>query len=131
MIFHPVVSSGGAGSSAWKEVDREYIAEHYRDPNANFLVAVFTTEFPNQPMIIPASNVFCIGRASESLFSNCSYNVYNVNQGYKFYDVFSALPVPQMSDGEGSNFYLQLDDALGENDIIPEGWSIKYYIYEG
>ena len=131
MIFNPVVSNGGAGSSAWKEVDRGYIAEHYQDQNANFLVAVFTTDFPNQPMIIPASNVFCIGRANEGLFSNCSYNIHNVNEGYKIYDVFSVLPVPQMTDGAESNFYLQLDDASEENDIIPEGWSIKYYIYEG
>lgn len=133
MIMNPVVS-GGAGSSAWKEVDRGYIAEHTSDQDANFLVAVFTTDFPDQPMIIPASWVFSIGMATPYKYSACTYKgALQEEEGYKTYYVYSiGQGVSISTDPDGSEWVLDIGlyDSSGEYDIIPEGWSIKYYIYE-
>ena len=132
MIFNPVVASGGAGGSAWKEVDWGYLAEHCQDHNANFLVAVFTTDFPNQPMIIPASNIFSIGNANSGQLSVCSYYLRHENEPtlYYVYTVGEGINISTDEAGYDSVVILRFYGP-GEPDIIPEGWSIKYYIYEG
>lgn len=132
MIFQPVVSGGGAsGGSDWKEVDRSYVAEHTSDQDANFLVAVFTTDFPNQPMIIPASWIFGIGKATVFTFSACSYNAKSIDEGTSFYVYSTGEMVIISNDQDGSDVILGIDltTASGEPDDIPEGWTVKYYIY--
>ena len=130
MIFNPVVSSGGAGGSAWKEVDRGYIAEHYQDQNANFLVAVFTTDIPNQPLIIPAGDLFGIGNLNGEASACVQGSM--TSELAKIYYVYSLGVTAGIStDPNGHDIILALDlyDSSGSDDIIPEGWSIKYYIY--
>ena len=133
MIFNPVVASGGAGSSAWKEVDRGYVAEHAHDQLSSFLVAVFTTDIPNQPLIIPAGGLFGIGNLNGEA-SACVQGSITTEEGLiKIYYVYSLGTTAGIStDPNGYDIILALDlyDSSGSDDIIPEGWSIKYYIYE-
>lgn len=132
MIANPVVY--GSGGSAWKEVDRSYVAEHANDSNANVLVAVFTPDFPDQPMIIPASYIFGIGDGASYKISACTYKgAYQEAAGRKIYYVLSfGEGVAIYSNQFGTKTILSLSLAAEDTsrDIIPEGWTIKYFIYE-
>lgn len=134
MIFNPVVSGGGAsGGSAWKEVDRSYVAEHaFDDHPANFLVSMFTPDFPDQPMIIPASGVFGIGNRASGNVGECSYGFDSAGEVYKtIYGLTSGGVVGFANDPNADDIFLELhlNDSSGSSDTIPEGWTIKYYIY--
>lgn len=128
MIANPVVY--GSKGSAWKEVDRSYVAEHANDSNANVLVAVFTPDFPDQPMIIPASCIFSIGDAVSFQFSGCMYKVATGRKSC--YVVSDGYGVAITANRAGDVIILSLDLGTEDTsyDIIPEGWTIKYFIYE-
>lgn len=132
MITNPVVY-GGKGS-AWKEVDRGYVAEHAGDRPSNVLVAIFTPDFPDQPMIVPASGVFGIGNPMDGTLVACGYGsgsdeegVYKTIYGVSFGGAVGFANAP---NGDGVFMDLHLDDSSGSGDLIPEGWTIKYFIYE-
>lgn len=135
MIFQPVVSGGGAsGGSDWKEVDRSYIAEHINDRPANFLVAVFTTDFPDQPMIIPASNVFSLGSPVNGELGLCSYGLGHPTEEELFRHIYayttqSIVGLTESQDSPDVILDIQLNDPSGTSDTIPEGWQVKYYAY--
>lgn len=129
MIHNPMVSGGSSGG-AWKEVDRSYVAEHLGDSPANFLMAVFTPYFLNQPMIVPVSSVFAIGNIPNGLMSPC----YSYDESLRIIYASTYPPAIGFARSEqGDNMILMMDlsETSGASDIIPEGWEIKYFVYEG
>ena len=131
-VFNPMIMGEGG---PWKEVDRSYVAEHIRwEPNKkrDYLIAVYTTDFPDQPMIIPVSDAFLIGDAYTGTVSRCMFGAGSEKQRYVYlfssYDTIIMTNDPDMME-EVMN--LQIDSASVANDTIPDGWSIKYFVYEG
>ena len=132
MIFNPVIAGSGG---VWKEVDRSYIAEHAKDFDLNVLMAVFTPYYPNQPMIIPASCVFSIGDALSGTVEAVTYGAKAQEEGVTriLYAATTPIYIGIAKDPEGIELELYLDfsDPSGGGDTVPDGWSIKYFIYEG
>ena len=132
-VFKPMIMGEGG---PWKEVDRSYIAEHINDRPANFLVAVFTTDFPDQPMIIPASNVFSLGSPVSGVLGLCSYGLGHPTEEELFRDIYayttqSIVGLTESQDSPDVILDIQLIDPSGASDTVPDGWSIKYLDYEG
>ena len=135
MIHNPMVSGGSSGG-AWKEVTREEVAELVLLSPYNILVAIFTPDFPNQPMIVPASSIFAIGDGLlAGLPSACVYGAGAEVEGViRLIYAYTVTPYIGFCDdpqGETMFFTLYLDDETGASDVIPEGWEIKYFVYEG
>lgn len=129
-VFKPMIMGEGG---PWKEVDRSYIAEHMPYGNKrDFLIAVYTTDFPDQPMIIPVSDAFLIGDAYNGMVSKCWLGAGSENPRSVYllstYEVIIMTSDPDMME---EVMYLQIDSASVANDTIPDGWSIKYFVYEG
>lgn len=135
MIHNPMVSGGSSGG-AWKEVTREEVAElvQLNLESFNVLVAIFTPYFPNQPMIVPVSYVFGIGNSGLGDSGICSYGARAYDGGvFKVFYAYTVSSSFGFSEEAQSDpfFVMNLADETGASDIIPEGWEIKYFVYEG
>ena len=136
MIFNPTVSGGSSGGS-WREITRKEAAELVGSNSwpFNVLVAIFTPDSPNQPMILPFSNLLSIGNAYIGRGAICTYCYAAPEEGLDKNIYVLTVNAAGMfsSDPEGNDIYFQLylHDETGESDVIPEGWEIKLFVYEG
>ena len=131
MIFNPVIAGSGG---VWKEVDRSYIAEHTEDFDLNVLMAIFTPDYPNQPMIIPVSYVFLIGNGNDGTPGRVTYGwgaQGGVPRVLYAYTEPRTLYIAKDPDASEVELVLDFSDPSGGYDRVPDGWSIKYFIYEG